>query len=430
VLVVAVPVYLICAFAIAGSRQLEAGRMDALASHHTLVRWLLGLLGIPVALLGVWAIAIALVGPSSLHRLAISAREGSWIGLHGAATGRGNAGFLYDTASGRSLRLPPFTSPTIAPNGSSAAWPVSRSAGRYELSAWDLTGAPRELPLPGVVFPIWPALAISPNGTRIATMDGSSLVVLELASARVLGSTSFPRSVPAKSLRFLTEDRVLFLEGSVSSGTTKVHEYDVAARALTSLFEIPATNWSKGPDFSRDGTLCLTSDAPGKLVLRSGRTGGVTATLVDDARSRAWGALLPDGRIVAIVKKIDAPRTVSLHVFSREGLPERTLPLDGVFASFVGRTGAGRLVLSIIHRKGPVPEGAPTLSYSLVSVDVDASAASGDVKTLAQNVRVLRRDETLDLEPTPLVGIEGFEASDRLVRVDETTGAVTPVLEP
>ncbi len=424
VLVVAVPLYLIVAFAIAGFRQLEAGRLDALASHRTLERWLLGLVGIPVVLFGAWAGAISLVGPSSLHRLNISQSGGSWVALHGSARGRGSASFLLDTASGRSLRLPPYTSPTIAASGSSAAWMLRRPGGTYEMTAWDLTGEPRELALPGVVFPKWPELALSPDGTRLAASDGRTLVVLELASARILGSLNLAMSVPVKDLVFLTGDRVRIVEGEVGEGTTRVSDFEVAARSVKRLFEVPATNRTVVPEFSRDGAVALTSDEPGRLDLRDGHTGALLATLVDERPARARGARLPDGRFVAIVKKTDGTRAVSLRTFSSAGSPELELPIEGTFATFIGMTTTGELALSVVHREEAGKD--LRITFSVVAIDL----STGTARTVQQNVRAVAsfvRRDALDLETVQLAGIRSSGSAEQLVRIDAATGAATEV---
>jgi hypothetical protein len=183
----------------AAAVQVALGRSDLRRGHRALsLTFWAGVL-VWLAVLGGLLLRERAVTPAALTMRGLSGAspDGRLVGILGFS-GRGYAGFVYDTASGRSLRLGLGSRPTFSADGRSVAWleeaPFWRKDRPTEIQLARVDSAgfaaepvelPTRLPQEGIV-----GLALSPRADRVAIVQNETLSVYEIPSGRSLSTTS------------------------------------------------------------------------------------------------------------------------------------------------------------------------------------------------------------------------------------------------
>lgn len=328
---------LLLALLAASAVQVIGGRTDLLRGHRllSLSLWATALLLVlGLAGYGRWVLS---AGPRDLKAIdrVIGSPSGDWIGLAGA-TGRGTfPTFLIQVSTGRAVRTasahPSWRSPLFfAADGRSAFWTQQDSPRSSTLFRLDLT-RPEAQPaaLPVQVLPWDFTLAVSPDGRRLAHLQGNRLTVEDLETHRLLASFSLPGRVREGRLRFLDADRLRF--SSLILPTTppflsqriEISDLTLPPAGEPRLvplrqLEIPNTRmlvWQLGPDGER-----LLTQTPGPGPSRLSLWDVARGTELLQLTVPAWrsGSFLADGR-VAVVS--DPPEGARLALYGADGSP-------------------------------------------------------------------------------------------------------------
>ncbi|HVN75606.1 MAG TPA: hypothetical protein VMT19_04760 [Thermoanaerobaculaceae bacterium] len=376
----------------AGMAQVIRGRTDAARGHRTLsaVLWATLACG-ALAFAGYsrWVLAAAprdLVGVGFVQ----AAPRGSWTALLGSrAVGRGDfyPKFLFDTATGRSVRLQTaerFGSDIAFSNdGRVAAWLASDGAGATapsQVVALDLTDPAAQPVATTVVLGSASGreLVLSPGGRRIAVVGRALAEVYELSSGRLLATARFPVAASTRAF-FLPGGGSLRIESRAqpdaagseawkAPSEVTIRELDVSSRTVSETGRIASVGalsfWVMQHDPARDRIAVTASGGGGTVTaLRDGRTGAVLATLAASSAGQPRALFLGDGRVVLAPNDASTPR---LQLFAPDGASAGAIELGaGEHVGLGGEAAPGR----VIARVWGAPD-APRGEASLVLVDV------------------------------------------------------------
>jgi hypothetical protein len=313
----------------ASAAQVSRGRTDLRRGHRILsiVLWS-ALLPASLVLAG-YARWFESPSPQDLVRVEsmIAAPAGPWIALYGQAAHRGGylPGFLVDTGSGRYVHADFGIASWIreqgllarfAADGTRVVWlatPADPSRSEdLDLMTLDLR-RPGARPRPTQISfkRSLSAFGLSQDARRVAAIQRNRLVVLEVASGRLLasafvGDEYHPQKIlkfAGSGVRFFQLDSFWNTQGAPGHQIAfSISELDMATGKLTRSKEIRETvtgypTWTSSP--SGDRGLLHSSKA---LELRDGATGELIANLGGEG-SRA--SFLPDGRIALLERKED-----------------------------------------------------------------------------------------------------------------------------
>jgi hypothetical protein len=242
---------LIAALLTASYVQVADGRTDARRSHGALSATLWGLTAAFAAILGGLAWWVASAGPRDLVAIeggVQAAPRGSWVALAGKMRNRGAAGaaFLYDTASGRCVKLDRFAGVAFSANGSRAVW-FEESQGFYErkrtgvIRVASLDSTQPESIESDLQVDDWTRFVLSPTGHRLATLQGDRIL-----SVYDLADPAHPKQLVAANLSpgprpgwiaFSGEDAVRVLPTKISGDskgmlTTEILELNVSSKKI------------------------------------------------------------------------------------------------------------------------------------------------------------------------------------------------------
>jgi hypothetical protein len=311
------------------------GRTDIRRAHRALSLWLWGSLGATLAGFAGYAAWVLFSRPADLTLAgAIPAPRGTWVAVNGDARSA-PAGFLVDTATGRWLRAGSawqtgfgWFGPAISADGVHAAWfEPTGDPGPYDLIALRLDqpdAQPRRttVPIPTLPFPLY--LALSPDGSRFATMSSGTLSIGDIATGRSLGSARVREDDAPLLGTFLDNDR--FRTYGWGTGQLDLGEFDVVRRTFARLGSISGLTGSY--DFRVDlaGERILLRESRGvRLRLFDAGNAAPIARLVDEPPQWSTGMrFLSDGRIAFASADESAAR---LRLFDAGGALLREIPL-------------------------------------------------------------------------------------------------------
>jgi hypothetical protein len=228
--------------------------------------------------------------------------------------------------------------------------------------------------------------AISPSGRRLATFQAGSLAVHDIDSGQIVTATKL--EVPDDSwwrvrLGFISDDR---LRVYVLGERLAAHEYDVAARSVTSWSGPPLDDSYHELEWRADHTrLILQGRGSSGSTLIDGSQGLPILRLSDGGEpADSRPAFLADGRVVRFVHSLSGH--ARLELLSSDGVALQSYDLDGVERSNTLRLGAevapGTLSIVIDSRKCRLEDSA-----RLLLVDLD----SGRVREVPGGGRSLGR---------------------------------------
>jgi hypothetical protein len=339
----------------ASAIQVVRGRTDIVLGHRaqSIALWsMMGALGLGLSGYSIWFVAVgvndlAYVWPPT------PALAGPWLTLAGRAAGRPGlvAQFLFDPESGRSLRVGPTdfgrqaNELVFSRDGRRAVWYHREHASDPTISVTivDLDGPVPKLGATSIELELLMTVrpALSPSGARLATLQGHSLSVHDLASGQILAAVTLgdvEQDWVHRYVTFVDENRVRVY--SLKKRLTE-YELEIDRRALTS--------WT-GPEFGNgsfsirwradhERVILHESNAAG-VVLLDGRTGATIARLgPPDEMSPTRAGFLADGRIVKVAES--SPGSATLEVLSPDGVRQKSFPLargtvDPSIVYFVG----------------------------------------------------------------------------------------------
>jgi len=326
--------------------QVLHGRTDLRRAHRGLSGTLWGLLlafGIVFQGFTFWVVS---AGPEDLVGVtqvlgAPSGTSSPWIAMAGPAANRSGytPGFLYDVASGRSVRagFGPLSYWWAAPvrisaDGRRAVWlefqerPFNSPMVLHRL---DLDRPGAEPSATSISYQgVLEGLALSPDGRRVAAILDGRLTVDDIETGRLLTAISLPRDTWPSRLAFAGRDRVRLYrvpseellpgaQASLPEQALDILELDLATGRTETTGRLSgvheASAWTLSPDGSR---MILRTGS--RLQLRDARTGELLASL--GVGKQASASFLTGGRIAVPVPVSGA--SWELQILAPDGATE------------------------------------------------------------------------------------------------------------
>jgi hypothetical protein len=300
---------------IAGSLiQVLRGRTDLHASHRWLSLTLWTLLGLST--LGLTGYLQWILGAEPEDLAGIGEEQvsptGSWIFIQGVARHRlgYRPGFLYDTASGRYVRVRPSrfgweTAPQpFSENGAWAAWLEYRTGGPHVLVRADLRGSRPRVYRDPVILGNGARLALSPNGSRLAVFDFDRIQIQDTTTGKLLISAPAPMLLSGDEHLYFSDNQHLRCIGKPrhdNAGALAMLELDLATGKVSSgTLMAHVALWSSILSPGRDLLLARDYDAIRQYRLVNVKTGKDLGVLPTFARtpSEEGTHFLQDGRLL------------------------------------------------------------------------------------------------------------------------------------
>ncbi len=372
-----------------GLAQVAVGRTDSARGARARFVMLWGVLLLPV--LGCLAYVRWLVTPSpgdlASAWVDCAAAKTDWVALGGYAPGRANitATFLYDLASGRSVRaaLVRNSAIDVAADGTAAAWTrralfggeSSREVWFCRLDAADLR--PRRTPITGRFW----NLRLSPGGARLAVEQDNRVAVYDLATGRLLSAAESLDEANNIRIVFRDADHLLIYRMTspgrgeeLRTATVTVSVLDIPARRLSTLARIDGVHrpFTLALDDRRQHVLVW--DQEEEAVLWDAASGLRLASLGRLGPDAHHAVFLSDGRTAVAQASGGAGR---LRLFSAQGQPDRVYELGPVgFVRIGAEPAPGKLTLAIDPAAQGFWGGANTYLLDL---------ASGELRRIARH---------------------------------------------
>jgi hypothetical protein len=240
--------------ALAGLVQVTRGRTDLHRGHRLLSLTLWGLLGAATLGCAAYTRWVLTAEPEDLVSFTsvVPSPAGSWIGLEGRVAGRGQLTpmFLFDVASGRSVRLVgtfqgyAWEQPAFSANGRRAVW-LEFHEGGYDLLRLDLSRPGAEPVHPRISYPRMPQdLVLAPDGSRVAAVRDDRVTVEDLDTGRLVASSvALPDGDAGRvRLRFLDPGRVRIFQSSPVEGPGQVWRLTIMDLEIASRRSVPVSS--------------------------------------------------------------------------------------------------------------------------------------------------------------------------------------------
>lgn len=335
-LVFSVAAAVLLVLAIAPVWQLEHGRADIRRSHAAFSHFFWPGIGVVLLLAGGYVAWLVSAKPAALRSIATVEQpaRGTKVLITGTTAGRGDyhSTFLLDRATGQYERLttPPWWGLETSQDGKVLAWLQPSGLIRARQLEVYVNGRAT-----GIVVNLSSRMVLSADGTRVATDDGRTVTVYEVAKGRILGSAAGfdPRS--QASMYFVTNDLLRVIE----TVPLRIAEFDLRTRRLTRTESpLPAAS-RNGITVSGDGTRMFLR---GKNMIADVHSGTIIAAL-DPARYNV-ASMLHDGSVVAAAF---ANGGAHVHIYGPDGehRHELTLPkTPGLWIS--GEVEGGKVLLA------------------------------------------------------------------------------------
>jgi hypothetical protein len=353
----------------AGAIQLRNGRTDIRRNHRALSLALWSGMGIVTLLTLAWGIWVRSPALPDLRPSSVAgAASGPWIAISALAHGRADypAVILLNTMNGSTLRVrrdSPFWQSEFrfSRDGGRLVWVESSEPLGSMIGVADLGSTARSHRFRAPNLSRLENLAISPDGSRVATMADSVLAVFETGEGRSIaafhvdeGLTNGRRTAqtPDILLSFADADHLRLYRAREDRAPTTarrlltIDEFDLRDRHVTrtGAFEVFASGFRMG--VSPDGRLLLTisnvdrnADETRRRLILDGRDGTVLREVDGDVRILADGALTHLQRRDGLLSLVVQRNTT------------RTVPLGAaVFAFLAPSIGPGSITVVITRR--------------------------------------------------------------------------------
>ncbi|HVG24708.1 MAG TPA: hypothetical protein VND45_11180 [Thermoanaerobaculia bacterium] len=326
--------------AIAPVWQLQQGRADLRRSHAAFSRFFWPAVAVVLLLAGGYVWWLISPAPQDLTDIVVvhQPARGSRVVVAGTTRGRGDyhATFLIDRATGKYERLasPVWWGMEWSADGRVAAW--LQPAGLFSMKRLEIYANGRPT---GIVLSASAQFVLSDDGTRVATQEGGTISVYELANSRLLMSAAGFDGRPRASLFFANRDEVRVIE----TRPVRIANLDLRARRISrSTPRDLDTPW-QAVAASADGSRLMLMKV--NLIL-DGRTGATLATIPPQAFTP--GTMLADGRVAGIVYE-NGPR---VRVFAQDGRMLHDIAMPGERQVYIaGETEGGKLLLATLRAK-------------------------------------------------------------------------------
>ncbi len=343
------------------------GRTDIRRAHRALSLWLWGSLGATLAGFAGYAAWVLFSRPADLTLAgAIPAPRGTWVAINGDARSA-PAGFLVDTATGRWLRAGSewgsgfgWFPPAISGDGAHAAWfEPTGDPGPYDLVFTRLDDAqarPRPTTVSIPTLPLRLQLALSPDGSRFATLNEGTLSIGDIPTGRSVGSARIREDDVPLLGAFLGNDR--FRTYGWGTSQLDLGEFDVTRRTFAKLGSISGlTGWY---DFCADpaGRRILVRERGGvRLRLFDAQNGQPIAELALEPPQRSSKMrFLSDGRIAYATTD---GTTARVRLFTEGGEPIHEIRMPSFPRLWLGgEPEPGKVIVA-----APRGEGGGSLLY-------------------------------------------------------------------
>ena len=410
----------VLSFAAASAVQVTRGRTDLRRGHRLLSLTLWVLLGLSVLAFGGYAQWVLAAAPEDLESIGgvIPAPAGEWIALEGstgAGRGKFEPSFLLDISSGRFVRIGAqsmaWGGATFSRDGRHAVWVQASGRLLYPVNVYRIDlGRPGAEPVQtpvGFSEAVPHALALSPDGRRLACIAGGRVVAQELGNGKLLLSAPVEREVwERERLRFL-DSRTLRYYFSVSQRANRepelrVIDFDLDTGRAAREIRLPGSFviWGISPDgyrlLLRFRNLELDRT---EIAIADLRTGEPPAGIPMPGIGNEI-ALLPDGRLLASRR---SRGRIELILLDGHGTELKRFEIPGVHVRFGGQPAPGLLaVATALGRsitdgwrsdlldletgalrpvgEGLYPQGWPTLPPGSVGTKLFASKNGGLVR--------------------------------------------------
>jgi hypothetical protein len=342
----------------ASAAQVLHGRTDLRRAHRAVSATLWSLLLALAIVTQGFTFWVVSAGPEDLVGITqvVAAPAGSvssWIAIAGPAANRSgyNPGFLYDVASGRTLRTgfgagsPWWGVPArISADGRRAVWleyqetPFKSPVVLYQLDLQEPGARPVATSISYGFMP--QSFALSPDGRRFAAVQDERLTVDDVETGRLLASIPLSGVLRNPRLGFVSPGRLRLyqaIEKAPLSGTTVfrpdldfgIFELDLAAAKIEATGRLSGVLGLRGWTLSPDGNRMILRSGS-RLQLRDARTGDLLASLGTGKEVSA--SFLPGNRI-AVANPLPGKAGWELRVLAPDGETElRRFPFEGVQA--------------------------------------------------------------------------------------------------
>lgn len=437
-LLVLLPVILAAASAV----QVLRARTDLRRGHRLLSLTLWGLLGLTALAISGYGRWVLAASPEDLFtfRFVVPAPAGTWIAVAGPAERRAGfePAFLLDTRTGRSFRISAsfwtygsWDGPVFSGDGRRAVW-LEHERGRMvpvyvRKLDLDRPGA-RPSPVPIVFAESGPqGFSLSHDGRRLAVIHRERILVMDLATGRVLASVPVPAGGKTweDRLRFLASGALRFygLRGLREMGEgeeereLRVIDLDPGTGKVLRSLSLPASG-ELISDLSPDGnrlllhtrSLTLTSSRARIVDLTTGESSPITTQAVTGS------AAFLDGDRVMVTERGGGKAVLRLLDTRGTELRRYEVPADRLRLG--GRPAPGFLVLSILP---PGSRRSDWASRRCLLLDLDRG-------TWRSLVAGMVPAAWTDLPPGSLGTRLFFQDRGGLVEVDPATGRQRVIL--
>ena len=232
---------------VAGAVQVTMGRVDLRRGHRVLSTTLWSLLVAAGATALGWSLWVRAATPNDLIWVGnVAAGSGDWIAVAGRSPGRLDyrPRFLFNVSDKRWLAIDPeirWWGPDIqfSADGAMAVWPTMESDGEWTVKAARLdVGRPQPRRI-GVVAVgrRWDDFSVSPDGSRIAVVDGRSVAVYGTVAGDQVSAAVIEGEFHPVSTIFSGEDSVEILASTSSKSTTPLrwrrYRLDLESKTLS-----------------------------------------------------------------------------------------------------------------------------------------------------------------------------------------------------
>lgn len=305
---------LLVAVVAAGAVQVTAGGVDV-RRHHRTFSMVLAVVLLTTSL-ALTVVARSASSPSAADVLrdgadVILGASGRWVAVVGVNWMGVPAGYLLDLESETAVRIDAavlrWDSRLLAmsDSGNRAAWAVPQGRGTLQVSVADLSARPVTVKPSSIFVTRDAAIALSPDGNLLATMDQGLFSISDPERGEILASAAVGSPYTPKPM-FVSDHRALVvvdlqLEPPPTQETVVTALDAVTAQSLRITPPFLAQGWYLRRDPARDRILILTRDGD------EWRWRYVDQATFDDvgwARSRPLGrrtAMLADGRLVTVL---------------------------------------------------------------------------------------------------------------------------------
>jgi hypothetical protein len=358
--------FLAAVITLAGAVQVAVGRIDKRRGHRAMSAALWPSVAVLIAIASVWGHRLNHLRLEDLSRAydLSASSQGTWFEVFGSAKdGLRHGLILVDSASGRSLSLSILPSPSWAAfsdDGRRAVWieeskPLMPFSGVARGRSWDrLVVARLDGPSPSmsrlslaspVRFAWRNTLALSPDGTRLAVLNGEMLDVFDVASGHNLVRIPAAEDEWIGPLLFASRARLHAYRAPRNSrwlGARTIELVEIDSDKRLSATTLGRLSLSEGEAITQayaDGRLLVRTihdgfarmpgrPGPSRIEVRAMPAARVL-TSITISNARLHDALLIDDGRVAILASDDTG-TLRLNLHSADGALVWSLPFaDG-----------------------------------------------------------------------------------------------------